>query len=112
MTEIDLGIGTKGIIVHAVPKNSRIHSEWLVLIANITDARYRGERTFHIQSHISYDLGLKNIYFNNGRYGNWGYGNDFDFYVPTDDEKEFMIRQLANRGYKFIPILNKLVKKR
>lgn len=111
MTEINLGIGTRGIIVHAVPKNGRIHSEWLVLISNITNANYRGESVFHIQSYISYDLKFHVTYFNDGSYGNWGYSNDFDFYVPTDEEKEFMIRKLANKGYKFIPILNKLVKK-
>jgi hypothetical protein len=43
--------------------------------------------------------------------GNWGFTNGFKFYLPTEKQKIEFIKKIAKEGYKYIPILNKLVKK-
>ena len=99
MKEIFITENTKGILVFAKAKNS----EWLVLIANV-----HGNC---IRRHISYDITSDTFCFDNGKIKDWGVTRGYSFYKPTLEQKQLIIDKLKENGYKFIPILNKLVKK-
>lgn len=99
MKEIIIDKHTKGILVFAKAKDSK----WLILISNV--------RNGEINRHISYDIIDDTFLFDGGEIRCWGNTRGYSFYEPTLEQKQLIINKLKEKGYKFIPILNKLVKK-
>jgi len=100
MKEIIIDEHTKGILVFAKGN----HSEWLILISNV--------RNGVINRHISYDIISDTFLFDNGKVHDWGITRGYSFYEPTLEQKQLIINKLKEYGYKFIPILNKVVRKK
>ena len=110
MEEVNVHEGLKGVILYAKPEYEvEGRQEWLILVESIKRERYR-PNDLHISRHASY--GLKNGVFYCGEIpGNWGFTNGFKFYLPTEKQKIEFIKKIAKEGYKYISVLNKLVKK-
>ena len=110
MEEVNVHEGLKGVILYAKPEyNVEPKQDWLILVENVNRENYRSS-DLHISRHVSY--GLKDGVFYCGEIpGNWGFTNGFKFYLPTEKQKMEFIKKIAKKGYKYIPILNKLVKK-
>ena len=101
--KIEITEDLKGVLVHT--HNKEFKTEWLVLIDEI-----KGK---NILRHISYCINTKEWHFDFGASSSiWSYRcQHIEFYKSTDEEKRFVAKKLASFGYKFIPILNKIVKK-
>lgn len=110
MEEVNVHEGLKGVILYAKPEyDDGARQDWLILVENVNHESYR-PNDLHISRHVSY--GLKDGAFYCGEIpGNWGFTNGFKFYLPTEKQKIEFIKKIAKEGYKYIPILNKLVKK-
>jgi hypothetical protein len=111
MEEVNVHEGLKGVILYAKPEyDVEVRQDWLILVESIKRERYYRTSDLQIYRHASY--GLKNGVFYCGEIpGNWGFANAFKFYLPTEKQKIEFIKKIAKEGYKYIPILNKLVKK-
>lgn len=106
--KIKLDLSSKGVLVCA---NTR-DKTWLILISEFVYKDDLGGVTITINRHISYDVTEGIIYFEDGLPKRWGSISLISsFYEPTKEEKKFIAQELAKRGYKFVPILNKLIKK-
>ena len=52
------------------------------------------------------------VYFHEDGEGGWGYANlNWKFYIPSKKQKQTLIKEMANMGYKYVSVLDKLVKK-
>ena len=112
MEEVNVHEGLKGVILYAKPEYEvEVRQEWLILVESIKRERcYNRASDLHIYRYASY--GLKNGVFYCGEIpGNWGFANGFKFYLPTEKQKIEFIKKIAKEGYKYISVLNKLVKK-
>ena len=110
MEEVNVHEGLKGVILHAKPEyNVEARQDWLILVENVKRESYRSS-DLHISRHVSYGLKYGDFYCGEIP-GNWGFINGFKFYLPTEKQKIEFIKRIAKEGYKYIPILNKLVKK-
>lgn len=100
---------TKGILVYAEHIN-KLDYNWLILISHVDNKLNIG---LNIYRYISFNYSTQEIFFDylSHKPASWGYAEDYNFYTPTEAQKKFIIDKLAEMGYKFIPILNKLVKK-
>ena len=107
MNEIQITKNTKGILVYA-ESLPPFNSKWLILISS---ASKEGDYHF-IRRYISYRIDTNEWYFTGGISMRWGTSKDYVFFEPTDDQKRFVAKKLASFGYKYIPILNKIVKKK
>lgn len=107
MKKIEINRFLKGIIVHAKSTLGNCH-DWLILVAYVSIDAY-GQ--YKIGRHISYDIDGERFRFNEGRVMTWGSLDAYEFYEPSLEQKQIIIRFLKQRGYKFVPILNKLIKK-
>ena len=101
MKPIYIDENTKGVLVHAVPKDPN-KREWLVLIHSI-------DNSMCIRRHISFCLLTKECNISVCQ-GDWGLVRDYDFYEPTEDDFEIIKNIMKQKGYRFIKILNKLKK--
>ena len=81
--------------------------DWLILISH-TLCDFEG--TLKIVRHASYEFSSDRLYINNSP-REWGYTRNFRFYEPTEEEKRFMIDKIRENGYKYVPVLNKLIRK-
>ena len=106
MNEIQITKNTKGILVYVVDKLVDDY-KWLVLISSVS----KWGDYHYIRRYISYSIKQNEWHFNNGISIWWGSSEDCAFFEPTDDQKRLVAKKLASLGYKFIPILNKIVKK-
>ena len=105
--QIILSKASKGILVYA--RHKAADDNWLILISHVNEV----ENDLSIYRHISFNCLTKETFFDYLKHKpqSWGRVRNYDFYVPTEKEKKFITNKLADMGYKFIPILNKLVKK-
>ena len=113
MEEVNVHEGLKGVILYAKSEDVEPRQDWLILVESIKRERYclnSRSSDLRIYRHASY--GLKGGVFYCGEIpGNWGFIDGFKFYLPTEKQKIEFIKKIAKEGYKYIPILNKLVKK-
>ena len=105
MKRVEIDTNTKGIVLFAKGKDG--YSDWLVLVTRVEDIG-----VLKIYGHIFYNISEKAWYFSGGdeNYA-WGNINHWDFFEPTIEQKQTIIGQLKKMGYKYVPILNKLIKK-
>lgn len=101
MKPIYIDKNTRGVFVHAVPKNPN-KREWLVLIHSI-------DNSMCIRRHISFCPLTKECYISTYQ-GDWGLVRGYDFYEPTEDDFQTIRNIMKENKYKFIKILNKLKK--
>ena len=104
MKETTVFVGQKGVLVFAKSKDSS-HDDWLVLISNVTEK----SDGLYVKGYIFYNLTTHVWYFDR-RGESWGYTTHFEFYEPTREQKQKISNELARRGFKYVPVLNKLVK--
>ena len=106
--KVDIGIYTKGIVVFAKGKNG--YSDWILLVTKVED---RGSSDgLRIYGHIFYNINEERWYFSEGDENYlWGHIKYWDFYEPTKEEIRLIVDTLKKRGYKYVPLLNKLIKK-
>ena len=105
--KVDISTNTRGVIVFAKGKNG--HADWLVMVTRVDGV---GSRNLKIYGHIFYNISEKVWYFSDGNENYaWGYINNWDFFEPTIEQKQIIIGELKKMGYKYVPILNKLIKK-
>lgn len=111
MEEVNVHEDLKGVILYAKPEyDDEVKQDWLILVESIKRERHFRSNDLHIYRHASY--GLRNGVFYCGEIpGNWGFANGFKFYLPTEKQKIEFIKKIAKEGYKYISVLNKLVKK-
>lgn len=108
MKRVDIDINTKGVILFA--KGNHGYSDWLVLTTRV-EAIDSG--LFRIFGHIFYSISDKRWYFSEGDENySWGSTGSWDFYEPTNEQKQIIVDALTERGYKYVPILNKILKKK
>ena len=107
--KIEISENTKAIALKAIGDNGR--RNWLVLISHVKKSQHDGKQMFIIYRHISFNLTNHETFMNSYNDGRWGNSIGYDFYTPTKEERMFIKNELKKRGFKFIPILNKLIKK-
>ena len=107
MNEIQITKNTKGILVYA-ESLPPFDSKWLILISSTSKL---GDHHF-IRRYISYRIDTNEWYFSGGISMRWGTSEDCVFFESTDDQKRLVANKLASLGYKYVHILNKLIKKK
>ena len=108
MKRVNIDIYTKGVILFA--KGNHGYSDWLVLATRVEEI---DSEVFRIFGHIFYSIGEDSWYFSNGSedYA-WGRTGHWDFFEPTKEQKQTIVDALREKGYKYVPILNKILKKK
>jgi len=107
MKEITIDENMKGVLVYAKPKSGTYpKNEWLVLIHHVEKASYDGH--LRLIRTISYDLSNQEEYFSYYGTGNWGSIKNYNFYYPTEEQKNIIRRILVKNRCKFIKPFNKL----
>jgi len=106
--KVDISTNTRGVIVLAKGKNGR--ADWLVMVTRVDDV---GSGVLKIYGHIFYNITEKVWYFSEGdeNYA-WGNINHWDFFEPTKEQKQKIVDALREKGYKYVPVLNKIIYKR
>ena len=106
MNKLEITENTKGKLVY-VESLPPFHSKWLILISSASkEGRY-----YYIKRYISYRIDTNEWYFSGGISMRWGTSEDCVFFESTDDQKRLVANKLASLGYKYVHILNKLIKK-
>lgn len=88
------------------------YSDWLVFISKVEKDDYCSSP--HIKYFICMVVGKDKheVYFNEDGEGGWGHADlNWNFNIPSEEQKKKVIGELTIRGYKYISVLNKLVKK-
>lgn len=106
--KVDISTSTKGVIVFA--KGISGYSDWIVMVTRVDDI---GSGVFKIYGHIFYNISEKKWYFSEGdeNYA-WGNTNHWKFFEPTKEQKQLLVDALKEKGYKYVPVLNKIIYKR
>jgi hypothetical protein len=106
--KVDISTSTRGVIVLA--KGRSDYGDWLVMVTRVDDI---GSGVLKIYGHIFYSITEKVWYFSNGdeNYA-WGNINHWDFFEPTKEQKQKIVDALREKGYKYVPVLNKIIYKR
>ena len=111
MKKINIDKHTKGIIVYA-KSNSINYNDWLVLVSDVTDSKYTPDE-LRLYGYIFYQYSERNKwYFCENEPEPWGDTGHWEFYEATNEQKQIIINELKHRGYKYVPILDKLIKKK
>lgn len=87
------------------------YSDWLVFVSKVEKDDYRSP---HIKNFICMTVGKDKheVYFHKDGEGGWGrVDSKWKFYTPTKEQKQTLIKEMANKGYKYVSVLNRLVKK-
>ena len=100
---------TKGIIVYA-KSNSGSYSDWLVLVSYVTDSLYTPNE-LRLYGYVFYDCKRGGWFFYENGPCPWGDTGHWEFYEATNGQKQIIIDELKRRGFKYVPILDKLIKK-
>jgi hypothetical protein len=106
--KVDISTNTRGVIVLAKGRGGR--ADWLVMVTRVDDV---GSGNLKIYGHIFYNISEKKWYFSEGdeNYA-WGSINYWDFFEPTKEQKQKIVDALREKGYKYVPVLNKIIYKR
>ena len=108
--KIEISENTKAIALKAIGHGGT-RDNWLILISHVKMSRQDDEEIFTVYRHISFNLSNHETFMSLANNGKWGSTVGYDFYIPTQEERMFIKNELKKRGLKFIPILNKLIKK-
>ena len=106
--KVDISTSTRGVIVLA--KGRSDYGDWLVMVTRVDDV---GSGVLKIYGHIFYSITEKVWYFSNGdeNYA-WGSIGHWEFFEPTKEQKQKIVDALKEKGYKYVPVLNKIIYKR
>lgn len=106
--KVDISTSTRGVIVLA--KGRSDYCDWLVMVTRVDDV---GSGELRIYGHIFYNISDRRWYFSEGdeNYA-WGNISDWEFFEPTKEQKQKIVDALKEKGYKYVPILNKILKKK
>ena len=106
---VDININTKGIVVYA--KGKICYDDWILLVTKVEDIGPLN--ALMVYGHIFYNIGEDRWYFSKGdeNYA-WGITKYWDFYEPTKEQIRLIVDALKRRGYKYVPLANKLIKKK
>ena len=86
------------------------YSDWLVFISKVEKEDYRSY--LHIKHFICMDVKDNDVYFHEDGEGGWGYADlNWNFHIPSEKQKQTLIKEMAKKGYKYVSVLDKLVKK-
>ena len=88
------------------------YSDWLVFISKVEKEDYCSY--LHIKCFICMAVGKNKheVYFHEDGEGGWGHADlNWNFYIPSKKQKQTLIKEMVKMGYKYISVLNKLVKK-
>ena len=101
MEEIFIDGNTKNVALYvdAVSYNSK----WLILVSNVCENK--------INYFFCMDINSGTIYCDVNGDKPWGNIMNNKFYLADKKQKLEMVNELRKRGYKYVPVLNKLVKK-
>ena len=110
MKEIIIYENMKPCIVYAKAIGGG-YSDWLVFISKVEKEDYSSY--LHIKHFICMAVKDKHdVYFHKDGEGGWGHADlNWNFHIPSEKQKQALIKEMAKRGYKYISVLNKLVKK-
>lgn len=108
MKKVDISTSTRGVIVLAKGRNG--YNDWIVMVTRVDDI---GSGVLKIYGHIFYNISEKQWYFSEGdeNYA-WGSTNHWEFFKPTKEQKQLLVDELRKRGYKYISVLNRIIRKR
>lgn len=105
---VDISTNTRGVIVLAKGRNG--YADWLVMVTRVDDI---GSGVLKIYGHIFYNISEKKWYFSDGDENYpWGNTSHWDFFEPTKEQKQKIVDALKEKGYKYVPVLNKIIYKR
>lgn len=106
--KVDISTNTRGVIVLAKARSG--YADWLVMVTRVDDI---GSGVLKIYGHIFYNISDKEWYFSKGdeNYA-WGNTSHWDFFEPTKEQKQKIVDALKEKGYKYVPVLNKIIYKR
>lgn len=106
---IDITIGTKGIVVRAIPneKNNEIYKcEWVLLVSHVkTD----GADKLLLYRHASINNKGWHLTGPSKKPILWGRVDYYDFYLATEEEKKQIKEQLLSNGLKYVKAINKVI---
>jgi hypothetical protein len=111
MKEIIINENMKPCIVYAKAMGG-MYSDWLVFISKVEKENYRS--FLHIKHFICMTVGKDKheIYFHENGERGWGHADsNWKFYIPSEKQKQTLIKEMAKKGYKYVSVLDKLVKK-
>ena len=109
MKDIIISENMKPCIVYAKAIGGG-YSDWLVFISKVEKEDYYPY--LHINNFICMRVDKNEIYFHEDGEGGWGHANlNWIFHIPSKKQKQTLIKEMAKMGYKYISVLNKLVKK-
>ena len=113
--KMSMWVGLKGVIVYAKYQGNRSGLDWIILVSSVemidTWPPSKKEPYLGIKRYLSYNVGFQSFLINEIPQV-WGQMDGYDFYEPTEEQKKIVIDELAKKGYKFVPVLNKLIKKK
>ena len=106
---VNIDVNTKGIVVFA--KGKYHFADWILLVTKVEDIG--SPNGLRIYGHIFYNIDEDRWCFSSGD-ENYAWGNIkyWDFYEPTKEQIKLIVDALKRRGYKYVPLLNKLIKKK
>ena len=107
--KVDISTSTKGVIVFA--KGKTCYDDWILLVTKVEDIG--SPNGLRIYGHIFYNIRNNRWYFSEGdeNYA-WGNTNHWKFFEPTKEQKQLLVDALKEKGYKCVPVLNKIIYKR
>ena len=107
--KVDISTSTRGVIVLA-KGISGYDDDWLVMVTRVDDV---GSGELRIYGHIFYNISNRRWYFSEGdeNYA-WENISYWEFFEPTKEQKQKIVDALKKKGYKYVPILNKILKKK
>lgn len=111
MKEIIICENMKPCIVYAKAIGGG-YSDWLVFISKVEKEDYCSY--LHIKHFICMAVGkIKHeVYFSEDGEGGWGHADlNWNFNIPSEKQKQTLIKEMAKMGYKYVSVLDKLVKK-
>ena len=88
------------------------YSDWLVFISKVEKEDYCSY--LHIKCFICMEVGKfkHGLYFNKDGEIGWGYADlNWNFHIPSEKQKQTLIKEMVKKGYKYVSVLDKLVKK-
>lgn len=111
MEEITISENVSGLLLYAVPKQgqSTYVGEWLVLVSKVEKNEML--HCYHFNYFFCVDLSNVRAYISVDGERGWGFTDNYTFYKPTEEQKKRVVKDIRNRGYKYISSLKKLVKK-
>lgn len=104
---VELTPNTKGIIYVKRLIKEELRFDWILLISSISEEG-------NLYRYASYNIDLDKFFLDITGTMFWGYvknRTDIKFYYATEEEKNIIKEKLKENGYKYIKIMNKIIKR-